>query len=50
MLGEGKFETGQAATLEQGDFTGDGVFNFYDMLLALSMGTFQNGGSARAVT
>lgn len=39
----GKYETGQAATWEQGDWNEDGVFNSSDLILALQGGHYEDG-------
>ena len=50
VLSEGRFETGQSATFGQGDFNGDGVFNFDDVLVALANGTYNQDAAPGAVT
>ena len=41
-MSERKFETEEFATFEQGDFSGEGLFTFFDVMFALSTGTYQN--------
>ena len=48
ILAAGKFETGQAATGEQGDWNGDGVFDGADIQLALDEGTYEKGVTSLA--
>lgn len=43
ILGAAKFETGMAATFEQGDFDGDGVFATSDIVAMLGEGKFETG-------
>ena len=43
VFGEGKFETGQAATWGQGDWNGDGVFGSGDLVAAFQDGGFEKG-------
>jgi hypothetical protein len=47
----GKFETGQGATWDQGDWNGDKVFNSSDFVTAFQDGGFENGprGAVAAV-
>ena len=41
LIQAGKYLSGDPATFEEGDFTGDGVFNQLDIVMALSAGTFK---------
>jgi hypothetical protein len=40
VLAEGKYETGEPATWEQGDWNGDGIFDSGDLVLALQEGNY----------
>jgi hypothetical protein len=38
-----KYLTGEPATIEEGDWTGDGVFDQRDVVAALQTGSYQSG-------
>ncbi|MCA9264879.1 MAG: lamin tail domain-containing protein, partial [Planctomycetales bacterium] len=48
VLALGKYETGMAATFEQGDWNEDGLFTFDDIVEAFSTNTFGSGPYAAA--
>ncbi len=43
VLGAGKYETGQTATWEDGDWDGNGVFGTGDLVIALAGGGYEEG-------
>ena len=43
LLQAGKYSSQQAATFEEGDFNGDGLFNQQDLVAALQTGSYLQG-------